>query len=202
MKKRGISPLIATVLIIGFTVALAAIIMTWGQSFIKKTQETTTETTNIALICAQEVKPDIKEACYVPGNGSCSETTQNQNVDCSEKSTQSECEATAGCEWSWTTEPSIKVTIANDGQRDIIKYTLRFYHSPTDIKTWSSEKAISKFAVDTIELTPANVTDLKADEVKAVEIIPTIDIEGKEQVCAQSGDKFGDEAGSPILECT
>lgn len=30
MKKRGISPLIATVLIIGLTIALAAIIMTWG----------------------------------------------------------------------------------------------------------------------------------------------------------------------------
>jgi len=199
VKKRGISPLIATVLIIGFTVALAAIIMTWGQSFIKKTQETTTETTNIALICAQEVKPDIKEACYVPGSGSCSGTVQN--VDCSKKGTQSECVA-AGCTWSWTTEPSIKVTIANDGQRDIIKYTLRFYHSPTDIKTWSSEKAISKFAVDTIELTSDDVTDLEPDKVRAVEIIPTIDIEGKEQVCAQSGDKFGDEAGSPILECT
>ena len=30
MEKKGISPLIATVLILGFTVALAAVIMTWG----------------------------------------------------------------------------------------------------------------------------------------------------------------------------
>ena len=30
MNKRGVSPLIATVLIIGFTVALAAMIFTWG----------------------------------------------------------------------------------------------------------------------------------------------------------------------------
>lgn len=35
MKKKGISPLIATVLIIGFTVALGATIMTWGKGFIQ-----------------------------------------------------------------------------------------------------------------------------------------------------------------------
>jgi len=34
MNKKGISPLVATVLIIGFTVALAAVIMVWGQDFI------------------------------------------------------------------------------------------------------------------------------------------------------------------------
>ncbi|MEK6826180.1 MAG: archaellin/type IV pilin N-terminal domain-containing protein, partial [Nanoarchaeota archaeon] len=37
-NKRGISPLIATVLIIGFTIALAALIITWGVSFV--TQQT------------------------------------------------------------------------------------------------------------------------------------------------------------------
>ena len=41
-NKRGISPLIATVLLIGFTVALAAMVMTWGSGFIKKTTEQTT----------------------------------------------------------------------------------------------------------------------------------------------------------------
>ena len=30
MNKKGISPLIATVLLIGFAVALAAVVMTWG----------------------------------------------------------------------------------------------------------------------------------------------------------------------------
>ena len=35
MDKRGISPLIATVLIIGFTVSLAAIILIWGQGLQK-----------------------------------------------------------------------------------------------------------------------------------------------------------------------
>lgn len=35
MDKRGISPLIATVLIIGFTIVLAAVIFVWGNDFIK-----------------------------------------------------------------------------------------------------------------------------------------------------------------------
>ena len=43
MNKKGISPLIATVLILGFTVALAAIIMTWGTDFTKKILDIFTE---------------------------------------------------------------------------------------------------------------------------------------------------------------
>lgn len=42
MKKRGkkgISPLIATVLLIGFVVAVAAIVMVWGKGFIKERAE-------------------------------------------------------------------------------------------------------------------------------------------------------------------
>lgn len=39
MNKRGISPLIATVLLIGFTVSLAAIIINWGTSFTREIQE-------------------------------------------------------------------------------------------------------------------------------------------------------------------
>ena len=38
MFKRGISPLIATVLIIGFTVSIASVIMVWGGDFIKGIQ--------------------------------------------------------------------------------------------------------------------------------------------------------------------
>jgi flagellin-like protein len=59
MFKKGISPLIATVLIIGFTVALAAMVMTWGSGFIKKTTEQTEESTSIALKCASDLAFEI-----------------------------------------------------------------------------------------------------------------------------------------------
>jgi len=63
MKKKGISPLIATVLIIGFTVALAAIIITWSTGFTKKMQTSTEETANVQVICATDVIFDIKSVC-------------------------------------------------------------------------------------------------------------------------------------------
>lgn len=64
-NKKGISPLIATVLILGFTVALAAVIMTWGQSFTRQIQESTTQQTNVQLTCATDVIYDISNACYI-----------------------------------------------------------------------------------------------------------------------------------------
>lgn len=58
-NKRGISPLIATVLLIGFTVALAAMVMTWGSGFIKKTTENTEAQASSTLKCASELAFEI-----------------------------------------------------------------------------------------------------------------------------------------------
>lgn len=52
MNKKAISPLIASVLLIGFTVALAVVVMTWGGGFIKKTTEKTSSEADVALACA------------------------------------------------------------------------------------------------------------------------------------------------------
>lgn len=40
-NKKGISPLIATVLLIGFTIVLAALVMRWGGTLFKTTTQTT-----------------------------------------------------------------------------------------------------------------------------------------------------------------
>lgn len=68
MNTKGISPLIATVLIIGFTVALAAVILTWGTSFTKSISKSTEETADIQLTCAQDVQFDVKAACMEGNN--------------------------------------------------------------------------------------------------------------------------------------
>ena len=62
-SKRGISPLIATVLLIGFTVALAAVIMTWGLDYIKGTTDTVGKQTNKFLLCANMLKIAVKPDC-------------------------------------------------------------------------------------------------------------------------------------------
>ena len=64
ISKQGISPLIATVLIIGFTVALAAIIINWGTGFTRNIQEGTESTTDLQIKCAQDVVFDVETACF------------------------------------------------------------------------------------------------------------------------------------------
>ncbi len=66
-RKRGISPLIATVLILGFTVALAAIIMIWGQRFTTNMQKQTEETANTQIKCATDVDFKINNVCAASG---------------------------------------------------------------------------------------------------------------------------------------
>ncbi len=64
MGKNAISPLIATVIIIGFVVALAAILFTWGQSFIKSMKERSEEKAKLDLLCTEINRYiDIKNLC-------------------------------------------------------------------------------------------------------------------------------------------
>ena len=70
MDKKGISPLIATVLIIGFTVALAAVVMTWGGGFIREQTESTETTTSQALKCVTDLDFQIKNVSCGGGGGS------------------------------------------------------------------------------------------------------------------------------------
>jgi|TARA_Y100000310_G_scaffold38954_1_gene36543 flagellin-like protein len=63
VEKKGISPLIATVLIIGFTVVLAVLVINWALPFVRNLQETTEESSNTQILCAQDVIFSIKTAC-------------------------------------------------------------------------------------------------------------------------------------------
>jgi len=68
LNKRGISPLIATVLIIGFTISLAAVIISWGQTFTRQIQQETETSSNEQIACATEVVFDINNACKIMGS--------------------------------------------------------------------------------------------------------------------------------------
>ena len=60
LNKRGISPLIATVLLIGFTVALAAVVITWGTGFVQKVTSGTEQKTDKAIICTSDLNFEIE----------------------------------------------------------------------------------------------------------------------------------------------
>ena len=63
MKKRGISPLIATVLLIGFTIALAVIIFVWVQTFTEERVGKTGEIVEAEVVCSTAVELGIEKAC-------------------------------------------------------------------------------------------------------------------------------------------
>ena len=60
-NKRGISPLIASVLLIGMAVALAAVVAKWGFNFIKQTAESTEQQTKESLSCVNELSFEISD---------------------------------------------------------------------------------------------------------------------------------------------
>lgn len=62
MNKRGVSPLIATVLIIGLTIALAAVIIGFSQRFTSTTIEETAEGSAGALGCIRNVGIRLADA--------------------------------------------------------------------------------------------------------------------------------------------
>lgn len=66
-NNKGISPLIATVLLIGFTVALAAVIMTWGTDFIRGTTQNVDDQQKRSLICVNKLDYQIREVNCAAG---------------------------------------------------------------------------------------------------------------------------------------
>ena len=54
-SKKGISPLIATVLVIGFTIVLAALVIQWGGGLFKDIQDRTGETAEGNEKCATQL---------------------------------------------------------------------------------------------------------------------------------------------------
>ncbi len=64
--KKGVSPLIATVLLIAFTVALGAVVMNWGRGFVQEQTQRAEDTTNLKLGCALKVSLKIAEIDSAP----------------------------------------------------------------------------------------------------------------------------------------
>lgn len=67
-QKRGISPLISTILIISFTVLIAAFVFVWGSdTFVKYKEKTEFESIG-SLECATKTTMNIKKGCILGDN--------------------------------------------------------------------------------------------------------------------------------------
>ncbi|MEM2121872.1 MAG: archaellin/type IV pilin N-terminal domain-containing protein [Candidatus Woesearchaeota archaeon] len=55
-KKKGVSPLIATVLLIAFAVALGAVVMNWGRSYVEETATYAKSKSETEVRCSMDVR--------------------------------------------------------------------------------------------------------------------------------------------------
>lgn len=77
-NKKGISPLIATVLVIGFTIVLAALVITWGTRLFKTTVEETEAESKFTLACTTGLKVEVVRSNLEDG-GTFAFTLRNSN---------------------------------------------------------------------------------------------------------------------------
>ena len=68
MEKRGISPLIATVILVGFVIAIAAVIFFWGKSYIVETAQKEGALSELKLKC-NGVKFEVLSDANTIGSG-------------------------------------------------------------------------------------------------------------------------------------
>ncbi|MBU0757737.1 MAG: hypothetical protein KKF44_06725 [Nanoarchaeota archaeon] len=57
-SRRGVSPLIATVLLIAFSIALGAIVMSWGRTFVTDQTKLVSEQSDKEMACSSNVAID------------------------------------------------------------------------------------------------------------------------------------------------
>ncbi|NQU79002.1 hypothetical protein HQ545_04500 [Candidatus Woesearchaeota archaeon] len=60
-SRKAVSPLIATVLLIAFAVALGAVVMNWGRGYVEDTANIARERSDTEVTCASDVDIDIVE---------------------------------------------------------------------------------------------------------------------------------------------
>lgn len=81
MKKRGISPLIATVLLIGFVVAAAAVVMLWTRGFVGELQEKKGAQSSARLSCATDVEIGVRDLTFGSGQMTVVVENKRENID-------------------------------------------------------------------------------------------------------------------------
>ena len=77
-SRKAVSPLIATVLLIAFAVALGAVVMNWGRGYVEDTANIARERSDIEVTCASEVNLKIVTIDSVPQI--CHNDTDNKTV--------------------------------------------------------------------------------------------------------------------------
>ncbi|MBL7100474.1 MAG: hypothetical protein ISS23_00805 [Nanoarchaeota archaeon] len=172
-QKRGISPLIATVLILGFTIALAAIIMNWAGVFTKKMTEGTEETANVQIICATEVIFDLESVCVDTNDYKLLVSNDGaRDID--------------------------SFIIRYYAGADTVEQQTHTFTG--GLAQFAIESALSGGGDPTLTTT-AGAGTTKIDNVNKIEMIPVATIGGKSTTCASNVDSYGSEVSMAFEPC-
>lgn len=162
-NKKGVSPLIATVLLIAFSVALGAVVMNWGTSYVRDTSEASEANSDDKVMCSTVVDVEFTEVNGVKrvfySNG--------------------------------TANITLIIGVRNTGNQDINGFYVSMIGN-TDIRTEKYEfnsgsillkgyaKSFNQVFNDSITVTEY----LTGDKLVGIELVPFTMVNGREVTCA------------------
>lgn len=160
MRKKGITPLIATVLLIGFTVALAALVISWGSGLFRKTTSETGEISDFNILCTTGY--NLEYIASQSGTSSVSVIAKNNN----DKNVY-------GFIFVLTSDDG-KISEIISTDNDIVKST-----SGTSISPSGTSASLDDFKTIPFSLSTSQKLDWKTIDIRPIAILPN----GKKQVC-------------------
>jgi len=153
-SKRGVSPLIATVLLIAFAVALGAVVMNWGRTYVEDTAAFAREKSDTEIKCSSDVKlaflevRNVKRLCY-----------------------------------SYTTTTKLNFTVENTGKLDVVGLAVTVVGAKDinttliDLKAQNNSLKRARFYKnESFELGDLGIPD-------QIRIVPEIEVEGNRVSC-------------------
>ena len=162
-KKKGVSPLIATVLLIAFAVSLGAVVMNWGRGYVESTAEQAEAQSAEKISCSMDTSIDIVQV------GTKMKLCVDNTV---------------------VAEPELKFTLINTGSIDIqgIQVTELYTDAADKIPlergaTISSPVPVGKSKLMQGNLTLNVTTDF--DDIEQLELAPIILVKGVEVICLE-----------------
>ncbi len=172
-NKKGISPLIATVLVIGFTIVLAAMVITWGTKLFKDTVEETEAESKFTLACTTGLDVEVIRKALAPDVFTVTLRNNNQQraVD--------DFVAVLNFEQGGSEQGNIDGPVGNDGEPD----NSLVFPVPKEYRITLNMEETSRTIVD---LTDSGAAPTESDALESVNLFPQFTIEGTTRNCKNS----------------
>ena len=162
LGKRGVSPLIATVLLIAFAVALGAVVMNWGRGYVEDTANIARERSDTEVKCASDVDISFVEIDGTPQV--CYNDTGN-------------------------TENKIEFILENRKALDVEYVQARLIGEATRVPyTVTLGTTETNLTANEAKYIVFNYTETKYGLPQQVKITPVIKVAGQEVVCSQTAE--------------